>query len=395
VNIAFGFDIFFPETNGVMTATINLARNLVAQGHSVYFFVPRNRRYRDESLDGAIRIIHVPSIPSGIYPGVRLSNIHSSFVGNKLKEYRIDIVHETAPWLVCVALSRAAVRLGIPVIMTHHTLIDDPTYIQYGLKSRRLSLIGQRIVWKVLLNPCYRNARLITAPSKTTCADISKRVFPPREIEYISNGIDISRFLEEQPTEPLPEHIPAPYLDGCSTFVFVGRQGYEKSIHVLLQAMSKLKASHPEARLLLIGSGPAEIAMYRLANRLDLADSVFFTGAVPNKQLIGSHLLKRMAAFVTASLTENQPMTIIEALCSGCPVIVPDDPHMTSIVESEYGWIYESADVDKLAETMAYVLEHPQERNDKAANARAQLDRFDGRQVALQFEELYRQCLAR
>lgn len=378
-----------------MTATINLARNLVAQGHSVCFFVPRNRHYRDESLDGTIQIIHVPSIPSGIYPGVRLSNIHSSFVGNKLKEHHIDIVHETAPWLVCVALSRAAVRLGIPVLVTHHTLIDDPTYIQYGLKSRRLSIIGQRIVWKVLLNPCYKEARLITAPSKTTCADIAKRVFPPRRIEYVSNGIDISRFLEEQPTEPLPEHIPSPYLEGRSTFVFVGRQGYEKSIHVLLQAMAKLKASHPEARLLLIGSGPAEIAMYKLANRLGLAGSVFFAGIIPNKQLIGSHLLERMVAFVTASLTENQPMTIIEALCSGCPVIVPDDPHMTSIVEPEYGWIYESADIDRLAETMGYVLEHPQERDVRAVNARAQLDRFDGRRVAAQFEELYRQCLVR
>ncbi len=393
MNIAFGFDIFFPETNGVMTATINLARNLASRGHSIYFFVPRNRRYQDETLDGTIRIVHIPSIPSGIYPGVRLSNIYSSFVGNKLREYNIEIVHETAPWLICVAMSRAAVRLGIPIIVTHHTLIDDPTYIQYGLKSRRLSLIGQRIIWKVLLNPCYKNAGLITAPSKTTCADISRRIVPPRRIEYISNGIDIARFLVEQPTEPLPEHIPAPYLDGRSTFVFVGRQGYEKSIHVLLQAMAKLKVSHPEARLLLIGSGPAEIAMYKLTNRLGLADSVFFAGTVPNKQLIGSHLLKKMVAFVTASLTENQPMTIIEALCSGCPVIVPDDPHMTTIVEPDYGWIYESADVGRLAETMGRVLEQPQERDAKAVNARTQLERFDGRRVASQFEEMYHLCL--
>lgn len=365
------------------------------RGHSVCFFVPKDRHYQEDLLDDSIRIIHIPSIPSGIYPGVRLSNVYSSFVLNKLKEHNIDVVHETAPWLVCVALSRAAVKLGLPVIVTHHTLIDDPTYIQYGLKSKRLSLIGQRIVWKVLLNPCYKHAKLITAPSKTTCTDISRRVIPPRSIEYVSNGIDISRFLVERPTEPLPEQIPAEYLDGQSTFIYVGRQGYEKSIQVLLYTMAKLKSSHPEARLLLVGSGPAEVAMYKLANRLKILDVVFFTGAIPNRQLIGSHLLQRMVAFVTASLTENQPMTIIEALCSGCPVIVPDDPHMLAIVESGYGWIYEAANVDHLAKTMGYVLDHPQERELKAANAKMQIDRFDGRRIAEQFEDIYRRCLAR
>ena len=42
MNIAFGFDIFYPEKNGIITTTVELARNLIEFGHKVYFFVPDN-----------------------------------------------------------------------------------------------------------------------------------------------------------------------------------------------------------------------------------------------------------------------------------------------------------------------------------------------------------------
>ena len=47
MRIAFGFDIFYPESNGVITTTINLANNLIEMGHEVYFFVPADRGFRE------------------------------------------------------------------------------------------------------------------------------------------------------------------------------------------------------------------------------------------------------------------------------------------------------------------------------------------------------------
>jgi glycosyltransferase involved in cell wall biosynthesis len=392
MNIAFGIEVFYPETNGVITASINLAENLIALGHKIYFFVPKNSNYKEEELKDGIKIVRIPSIPSGIYPGVRLCNVHSPFVLEAFKKYEIDIVHEMGPWLVCASMSNAAKQLKIPVLVTHHTLIDNPVYIQYGVKSRRLALLGQKVVWQALLNPCYKTAQLITAPSISTCDDISSLLKPPRKVEFISNGIEVSRFLKPEPSCDLPKIIPPEYI-GKNSFVFVGRQGYEKSIDTLLQAMAQLVLKHPEAKLLLIGSGPAEKDFKELSDTLKLNESVFFAGRIPNDELIGSHLLKKEVAFVTASLTENQPMTVIEALCSGCPCIVPDDPHMLSIVDKESGWIFLSGQVESLSETMAYVLEHPEDREEKAKHTQRNIEHFDGMNVALKFQQLYQDCL--
>ena len=51
MRIAFGFDIFYPESNGVITTTINLANNLIEMGHEVYFFVPADRGFRETTIE--------------------------------------------------------------------------------------------------------------------------------------------------------------------------------------------------------------------------------------------------------------------------------------------------------------------------------------------------------
>ena len=62
MRIAFGFDIFYPETNGVITATINLANNLIDMGHEVYFFVPKDKKFKDDVIEKGIHIIHIKNI---------------------------------------------------------------------------------------------------------------------------------------------------------------------------------------------------------------------------------------------------------------------------------------------------------------------------------------------
>ena len=57
MRIAFGFDIFYPESNGVITTTINLANNLIDMGHEVYFFVPADKGFREEVIEKGIHII--------------------------------------------------------------------------------------------------------------------------------------------------------------------------------------------------------------------------------------------------------------------------------------------------------------------------------------------------
>lgn len=392
MNIAFGFDIFYPETNGVITASINLATNLIDMGHNVYFFVPNDKGFTADTIENGIRIIHVPAINTFVYPGIKLSPYHSRFLLKYLLEFRIDIVHATSTWLVCLALAHAAKRLGIPVVATHHTLIDNPDYIQYALKNRKLSIAAQRVVWTTMFSPFYKWVDVITAPSENTCGQLRKHL-PSMDIRFISNGIDISRFQDVGPAVQVPDCIPEQFI-GRNTLVYVGRQGYEKSIDVLLKGFAILKERMPEARLLIVGRGPAAEDLRELAKALGLTEeTVCFTGLIPNSELIGSQILTRLGAFVSASLTENQAMTVIEALCSGCPVIVPDQANMTDLVDEQSGWIFMPKDERDLAAKMYDALSDKRSQRMKGLAAKGNLQRFDGRRVAQQFLRLYEELV--
>ena len=387
MRIAFGFDIFYPETNGVITTTINLARNLIDMGHQVWFFVPRDKGFKGHVIENGIRIVHIRAVPAWIYKGIKLLPIYGNYLLPYLKKYRIDVVHNTSPWLMGMALNHAARKIGIPSLATHHTLIDNPIYIKYALKSSTLAYAAQDAIWTVVFNPFFRLTWMVTAPNQQTCATLRKRV-PDLEVRYVSNGIDISKFNDALPELPIPQQIRKEWL-GPRTLLYIGRLGYEKAIDVAFKAFAKCLGKNPDAQFIVIGQGPAHEDLIKLQEELGLKDNVHMTGLIPNRNIIGSRILNKTAAFVTASLSENQAITVIEALCSGAPVLAADVDNMHALFDETEGWFFKGGDIDDLADKMDWVLNHPEERDQKAAAARKSISRFDGKEVARQFLALY------
>ena len=391
MRIAFGFDIFYPETNGVITTTINLANNLIAMGHQVWFFVPKDKGFTADTIENGIHIVHIKALPAWIYKGIKILPIEGWYLMPYLKKYRIDIVHNTSPWLMGMSLNHAARRLHIPTIATHHTLIDNPIYIKYALKSSKLAYAAQDAIWTVVFNPFYRLTWMATAPNRHTCEQVKERI-PDIDIRYVSNGTDISRFKEDQPDQPLPASIDPSWL-GMRTLMYVGRLGFEKAIDVAIKAFAICLKKNPDAHFIIIGQGPAEKTLTKLENELDLKGHIHMTGMIPNSQLIGSRLLTKAAAFVTASLSENQAMTVIEALCSGTPVLAPDIGNMKTLYSENEGWFFEGGNAEDLAVKMDWILNHPEECRKKGASAKLLMPHFDGEKVAKQFEDLYTELL--
>ena len=391
MRIAFGFDIFYPETNGVITATINLAKNLIEQGNEVWFFVPKDKGFNEAIIENGIHIIRVKAVQSWIYKGIKLLPIHSRYLQSYLSKYKIDIVHNTSPWLMGMALNHAARKLHIPSLATHHTLIDNPIYIKYALKSDMLSNAAQNAIWTIVFNPFFRLTWMVTAPNIHTCAQVKSKV-PNLEVRYVSNGIDIDKFLIKEPLCPAPTIIPQDFLNR-NTFVFVGRLGYEKAVDVMIEGFSTISASHPEARLLIIGEGPAHEQIDQIIKDKKLEKNIFLTGKIPNNEIINSMLLTKVCAFVTASLSENQAMTVIEALCSGCPVICANVDNMTTLVSPEQGWYFAPSDTKDLGTKFIQAMTNQDERDLKAVNARKSINKFDGREVAKEFTKIYKDLL--
>jgi glycosyltransferase involved in cell wall biosynthesis len=115
-------------------------------------------------------------------------------------------------------------------------------------------------------------------------------------------------------------------------------------------------------------------------------------GRVPYTELIASGLIHHSLAFVTASTTENQPMTVIESICCGVPTIVPDVPGITELVENN-GLRFDPHNVESLADAMVRFLRDRSLRAECVAATAPMIERFDGRNVAARFEETYRDAL--
>lgn len=393
MRIAFGFDIFYPETNGVITSTLNLANNLILRGHKVYFFVPYHKSLQHlETIGNGIKLVKIKGMPSYIYKGMRNIPVSGWYMYPYLLRYKIDIIHNTSPWLMGMSLNHAARRLHIPSIATHHTLIDNPIYIKYALKSDALSYAAQDAIWTVVFAPFYNLTWMATAPNKATCRQVQER-FPGLDVRYVSNGIDISKFDENNPIKPLPKQIDESWL-GDKTFLYVGRLGYEKAIDVAFDAFQLLLERVPDAKFIIIGRGPAEEMLKRQIKKLSIENNVLMTGLIPNDEIIGSRLFSKVAAFVTASLSENQAITVIESLCSGCPIICADVENMHNLVDESQGWFFEGGSAEDLSNKMEYVLTHREERDKKALATKKSLPLFDGKNVAAQFERIYLDLLA-
>ncbi|MEX2443037.1 MAG: glycosyltransferase [Alkalispirochaeta sp.] len=387
MKIAIVFEIFYPAVNGVITSSVNLAENLMDQGHEVVFFAPAWKAYNEPLVNGRIPVRYFKSWYNWGYPGMRTVLPWNRSLEVALRREGVDVVHITGPWLLTWATMRAARNLGIPVVHTFHTMLHEPSYIMYMFRTSLMIPVIQAIVW-----PYYglyvRRARVNTAPSMMACNQLRAH-FPDADVRFISNGVDVDRFKTYAPLEELRSQYPH---HNDHTFIFVGRLGQEKAVDELIDAMVLVAEQDREARLFIVGDGPARRRYQARIHHRDLTGHVFMLGRVPYEELIASGLIHHSVAFVTASTTENQPMTVIEAICCGVPTIVPDVPGITELVEDN-GLRFDPHNVESLAQAMLRLGRDETLRRACVAATGPMIERFDGRNVANRFVRTYQDAL--
>ncbi len=383
MKIAYFFEIFYPQINGVMTATFNLARNMKKLGHEVLYIAPKTKGYSETHTADGIEVYKLPSIPTYVYDGIRLCHPKSTMIYNKLKKEKVDIVHFTGPFTLSFNALFHGKNLGIPVIQTFHTLLAEATYFQYFFGSKSFPL-GEKLVWWGM-NIFNRRSDIITAPSEYVISSLKKNC-PNKNIIYISNGIDINEFKEFDPFEKLKKNYPE-YNN--KTFVFVGRLGQEKSVNIIIRAMAEVIKTDREIKLFIIGHGPYAEELQELAKKLDLLNkNIIFTGKIDNKKLIALGLFHHARAFITASKTENQPMTILEATACGTPLILPYEKGIRELIEDN-GFFFEADNIKELAEKILLLSSNDTLYKEFKKASLKLSDKYDGINVAKQFEKVY------
>jgi 1,2-diacylglycerol 3-alpha-glucosyltransferase len=179
------------------------------------------------------------------------------------------------------------------------------------------------------------------APSPKS-AHYLQALMPSVPVSVISNGVDTSRIAALLPTADQNRALRASLGLSEQDFVliFVGRIGMEKRVFELVDVVAAAASRAPRIRMLFVGDGPTLDPLKRRAQGSAAPGAFVFTGFLGWEAVIAH--LAAANLFVTVSLSEVQPMTIIEAQLCGLPVVARrDESYFEVIMDGVNGYLVE------------------------------------------------------
>lgn len=213
-----------------------------------------------------------------------------------------------------------------------------------------------------------------------------KPLYGIKSCRVIPNGIPTSDYAHPKVTRA-EWRAKAGFREDHVLFVCVARFAEQKNHALLLDAFAKRPAGNPVAHLVLVGDGPLREPLEAQAKRLGVAERIHFMGVrtdIPE-------ILRAMDVFVLSSDWEGNPLSIMEAMAAGLPVVstaVGGVPGL--LADGKEGLLEERGNAAGLANSMAFLLDSAEARRTMGAAAAEHARRhFDVSAMVQQYEQLY------
>ena len=310
-------DAYKPHVSGI-TNYIDLNKRYIEKaGHEVFVFTFGDQDYHDDEL----RVIRSPGLPI-VNSGYYLSFSYNRAAKKLLQS--MDIVHVHHPFLSGRLALHYCEPLRIPIIFTNHTRYD--LYAQ-----AYLPLLPDEISDSFLqayMPPFCEAMNLVISPS-AGMANILREMNVTAPIAVIPNGVELQLFYKAEPQSRTDfDFTPDDIL-----LIYTGRLATEKNISFLLQAFAGVAQALDHVYLVVVGGGQKQIEteILEITAKLKIEHRVRFTGMVTYENL--PSYLAMCDAFVTASVTEVHPLSVIEGMASGLPIMGIVSPGLSDIVE--------------------------------------------------------------
>ena len=328
-------DIYPPYINGVSTSIKMLEQALKEKGHQVYIVTvnTKNMKYIYEN-DG--KIIRIPGIPIGIYD-YRLTGIYPIRVINKIKKWNLDVIHSHTEFGVGTFARIIAKQFGIPLVHTYHTMYEDYVhYITHGYFDKS----SKKLVEYFTKFYCDKTASELIVPSKKTYDLFKEKYKCDKNIYIVPTGMDVENFdVNKLKKEKIQELKDKYKLNDSFVILYVGRLAEEKNIEFILNNQHTLLKKYPNLKLLIVGNGPDMEKYQKLCKKNKIINSTIFTGAIPRDDMPYYYALGNV--FVTASTTETQGLTVIEAMASSIPVVaINDESFSNTVIDGLNGYLF-------------------------------------------------------
>jgi len=361
-----------PSVGGVWSYMEHLASELIRSGHQVDLFGRMKENANAFHLVNQHRIFsNDPLIPL-LYHKIKLTNIpvlnKDHFIyKNEMYRYcmelhasllnldQYDVIH--AQDVIAARSIRTVLKEPVPLVATIHGSLLRKLYLQTKFVISNYSEDEFKKTPEYQYYSDLERIGLQSAEITITPSIWLKKYFdnqypmPDNKLQCVHNGINEEKFQAklEKYQYPLPNSM---HL-GKKILICTSRLTYAKGIHILIDALSKLKLHTDDWVCWLCGEGNMEKDLKLQCTALGLDSNVLFLG----QRTDVAYLLKLADIFVCPSINDNYPYSVIEAQLSGKPSVVSNAGGLPEIIEDTVtGFCFPSENSEILYSQLYYLL---------------------------------------
>jgi 1,2-diacylglycerol 3-alpha-glucosyltransferase len=358
-------DLYTTETNGVVTSVKNLSEELTARGHEVRILTVADNWHSCQIGN----VYYIRSVPLGvIYPDVRMpTSFHHHRLIKELIQWQPDVIHSQCEFFSFQFANYISRKTDAPIVHTYHTLYEQ--YARYVLPIRG---VGERAVGS-LSKHRLKHVQCVIAPTRKV-EDALRSYGVAAPISVVPSGIR----LEQHSVRISADDRDAGRAQYGITpedmvLLNIGRLGNEKNLDELVRYFADVAPAYPNLKFMIVGDGPARSVLETLSAELGVEEKVIFTGMVSPTQV--QHYYQLGDVFVSASTSETQGLTYIEAAANGLPLLCRRDPCLRDVMlVGENGYDYE--DQEGFRKGLEAIASDPDWRKTAAEHSRRIAEAF-------------------
>lgn len=327
-------DAYNTMVNGVAVSVDNLYKSLRENGNDVRILTLAQTPFSYYEKD----VYYIRSNAIKIYPDARATISFWDDFLEEIVEWGPEIIHSQCEFFTFVFARKIAKRLNIPIIHTYHTLYEH--YTHYFCPNRS---VGKKIASAFSKFICDQTDLVIAPTTKT--ANLLESYGVNAEIAVVPTGISLERLrrtVDEEECAGLKEKYGIP--GQAPVMVTLGRLAREKNVEFLIRQMVTSQMKEAGVHFLIVGDGPDRERLEFLVKELELENVIHFTGMVPPEEVYKYYHLGDI--FVSASQSETQGLTYIEALACGLPLLCFKDECLEQVLKQGWNGYFFENEVD-------------------------------------------------
>ncbi len=357
----------YPGVGGSGILATRLGVEFAKRNHQVHF-ITYERPFAVQGIDQEnvhIHLVNVLEYPLFKYPPYTVA-LGSEMV-RVAREEKLDVinVHYSIPHATSAYLAREIT--GVPYVVTLH--------------GSDVTILGSDPSYNIVNNYSVDKADAVTAVSEFMQREAYERLGIEHDVKVIPNFVDSDTF------SPGKCDISRTGCYDCGGIIHVSNFRPVKRVPDLVHAMAIVVKEAPKAHLTLVGDGPERIGVERLINSLKLQQNVTMTGFRSDIP----YLMRCADVGVRCSETESAPLTLLEGMSTGLPMVSTKVGGVLEIIEDgENGVLVPPKHPEELAQAILRLYRDGKLRDKLGKNARnTVLNKYTAEKVVTQYLDTF------